>query len=304
MREIDCNSILNKGRLEIKGSCSEIATAIAKIDKLVSVRIPLQISYTYAIIILLWAFSLVIFLVAYSGSMEKFGNDLFSMFFQRNTFDLKAFGIAAAFSISICLCFRIFFLEKKLVGGKKIGLALASIRLFGCDMGKGALLQLSLDLSAHNKKAKLTHKNKQGPWTISHYYDPWLRMSGKMTDGTRFNLLVAERFQSRYRPHKRKSIRERSTTITTVKFLAKPGTNCQLNRIRNKAGSLVGLPTWATLKTLEISNTSLKLTASTSEKWSFGAKPVKGSVDFLELIALAMLSLYEILNLANQKRNA
>ena len=31
MREIDCNSILNKGRLEIKGSCSEIATAIAKV---------------------------------------------------------------------------------------------------------------------------------------------------------------------------------------------------------------------------------------------------------------------------------
>ena len=58
MREIDCNSILNKGRLEIKGSCSEIATAIAKIDKLVSVRIPLQISYTYAIIILLWLLAL------------------------------------------------------------------------------------------------------------------------------------------------------------------------------------------------------------------------------------------------------
>lgn len=180
------------------------------------------------------------------------------------------------------------------------------LKLVGEDIADEAQLTLHMDMRPATHPSKKQRQGKVGSWNVTYYLDPWLRLSGKLCDGTRFKLAMVEKHQERTKIKrsrrgkiKRKS-KQKSSTETLLQLTPKPGRYSQLQAIGGDARGAIQLPENVTVKALDASAESLSLRTLTDWRWN-SALPKGGSLSGLSgphLVSLMFLSLFQVLNLS------
>lgn len=69
--------------------------------------------------------------------------------------------------------------------------------LLATDMAPDAALRVRLDLQRVDHQSKLERTGSVGPWKVRYFTDPWLRLGGRLLDGTAFQLSLVTAHQDR-----------------------------------------------------------------------------------------------------------
>lgn len=200
--------------------------------------------------------------------------------------------------------------------------------LLSKDMSPDAQFDLALNLMPQDDQSKFSHKGKSGRWDVKHYHDPWLTLEGRLLDGTKFSLHMAEKHQARScrkrgRSGKMKFKSKSKNSSEATLFLKIKGDRYQqLATLGESAQGAVQLPPWAQTKVLDVTDESLTLRVTTPTSWKVmpaasEAKPEDAKqpkepayqgnyADGVELVMAMFLSLYQVLNLSRaiQKRQS
>jgi hypothetical protein len=171
-------------------------------------------------------------------------------------------------------------------------------RLIGVDMAPNAKLDLTLNLEPVDIKHKLVNKGKAGVWNVDYYEDSWLKLRGKLLDGTRFTLELTEKYQYRHRKKRSASgkIKHKSKTKYAVQAIVslkpKEKRYPDAEQLGQQARGALQLPQATQVK--ELSAQDNVLTLKTARKGKHGCD---SSTD---LLSGMLLSLYQVLNLSRK----
>jgi hypothetical protein len=195
---------------------------------------------------------------------------------------------------------------------RRYELAERIIRLLGRDSRHDAEVSLQIDLHRPNIKRKQVRTGKVGPWSVKYYSDPWLRVEGRLLDGTAYRLTAIEKHQLRSKTYVGRSgkMKSKSKTKSAAELIVgvkvKSRRYPELSKLGVKrARQVVQLPDWAILKACQIDapagsdRATLILRSATKQAWSCDAKgeeepPTSG----VRWFAMSILSIYQVLNLA------
>ncbi len=220
----------------------------------------------------------------------------------------------------ILLSLARYFLSKKSdFENRRYELLAKVVELLSKDMSPDAQLDLALNLLPQNDKSKFTHKGKAGHWNVQHYHDSWLSLEGRLLDGTKFSLHLAEKHQARSRM-KRSSrgkmkykSKSKNSSEATLFLKVKAEKYPQLAALGEGVQAAVQLPYWAHPKSVEVNGETLMLRVTTPTAWKVDGPPApadekaapkkkpqqQGShADGVELVMSMFLSLYQVLNLS------
>jgi hypothetical protein len=194
-------------------------------------------------------------------------------------------------------------------------LASQTLEMVMRDMDAAAPVQLSIDLNsalqAHKRTETVTHPTRQG-WKIDRFTDSWLALNGEFLDGTRFFLKFTEFHLKQYGWKRGRSGKSKYKTKTK----AKAGElelvlTCSRKKygaialLENDALGAIKLPSLVQLKQLKVTDNRLTLVVKTPA-W-FESSQIRGNqvggnqadTRLYQTIAMMLLSLYQILNLAH-----
>ncbi len=201
---------------------------------------------------------------------------------------------------------------------RRYELAERMIRFLRRDSRHDAEVSLRLDLHRPNIKRKQVRQGKLGPWSVTYYTDPWLRLQGRLLDGTAYRLTAIEKHQHRGKTYRSRSgkmkskSKTKSTTELIVGVRVKSRRYPELSKLTAKtANQVVQLPEWAILKACQIDapagsdRATLVLKSATKQAWSCElegeAEPPTSGVRWF---AMSILSIYQVLNLARASGKA
>ena len=179
------------------------------------------------------------------------------------------------------------------------------VRLLGRDMAKDAPVTVALDLTQPNDARKKVSEGQAGDWKVKYFVDPWLKLSGRLADGTSFQITLIEKFQARGKWKRSRSgknkykTKTKTSTQAAVRLFPKLKRYENLPQVVDKATSLVRLPNWVGVKNIEATADELSVTAFTSENWSVRRHDPKTTHDGVEMVATMLLSLYQVLHSSN-----
>ncbi|AKJ01129.1 hypothetical protein ATI61_114162 [Archangium gephyra] len=191
--------------------------------------------------------------------------------------------------------------------------------LLQADISPDEPVTLELDLrpATHSDKYQNEGSTRSG-WTVKHYLDPWLSLQGRLLDGTHFRLEMTERVQLRNRTKtnargkmKSKS-KQLSAAFLRVRLRVKPERYQHLERLGSSARGAVQMITGTQIKNLTVEADRVDMTLHLRIPWvaghsepppSPGSSPGNRSTEAAPLngqrvVATALLSLYQILNLS------
>jgi hypothetical protein len=179
------------------------------------------------------------------------------------------------------------------------------IRLVMADTVADAPLHLRLDMRPHTTSDKLAGEGQAGDWKVKYYLSPWLTLAGRFLDGSRFDIRLLTRFQARRkwkrsRSGKRKLKHKSKESLRVyVGLRIKPDKYAHVGQITQEAAAAVQLPPGVALHGVNFAADSLELTADVRE-WDATAQDAASSdkVSAPHLVALMLLSLYQVLNLS------
>ncbi len=97
---------------------------------------------------------------------------------------------------------------------RRYELAERIIRFLGRDSRPDAEVSLQLDLQRPNIKRKAVRNGQVGPWKVTYYTDPWLRLQGRLLDGTAYRLTAIEKHQLRSKTYRSRSGKMKSKSKT------------------------------------------------------------------------------------------
>lgn len=179
------------------------------------------------------------------------------------------------------------------------------LRLLEKDSASNAVVQARLDLGRPDARMKFVRKGSAGRWEAKFYEDQWLRLAGRLLDGTSYNLAVTERFQHRVRwttsrsgkwKNKRKT---KSATKAVLRLKPKPSKHLHLWKLAPDAANAIQLPDWAWVKSIAVEGGVLVLKVSVKVDWGVPLPDRERPwCDGVHLIAMMFLSLYQIVNLS------
>lgn len=191
--------------------------------------------------------------------------------------------------------------------------------LLGKDMSPDAQFDLALNLLPQDDKSKYVRDGKAGRWNVKHFHDPWLVLEGRLLDGTKFSVHMAEKHQARSCRKRGRSgkmkfkSKSKNSSEMTLYLKVKSEKYPQLATLGEAAQGAVQIPTWAAIKSLDVTAESLNLRVTTPTAWNVEPPPPPAdaatdnkkpklrsntSADGSELVMSMFLSLYQILNLA------
>ena len=195
---------------------------------------------------------------------------------------------------------------------RRYELAEKVLKFLGRDSRPEGQISVHLDLQRPNIKRKEVRKGKVGPWKVKYYTDPWLRIQGRLLDGTAYRLVATEKHQHRVKTYRSRSGKWKS------KSKAKSGTDLNVCvRVKSRrfpdltktnvkqVRQIVQLPEWAILKACQVDapanseRATLVLKSATKVNWS--CEPTDGEespTSGVRWFAMSILSLYQVLNLA------
>jgi hypothetical protein len=183
-------------------------------------------------------------------------------------------------------------------------------RLLGRDMPQGAPLTVSLDLAPPNDARKKTGEGTVRDWKVTHFADPWLKLSGRLADGTAFNIALVERYQARKKWARSRSgksklkSKTKIATLATISLFPKQKRYGNHEQLADRMPQFIRVPAWARVKKVSANAGALRLTTITGENWAVGKANPKQPCDGAELLVLMLLSLYQVLHASKSLRAA
>ncbi|WP_428264151.1 hypothetical protein [Haliangium sp.] len=173
-------------------------------------------------------------------------------------------------------------------------------RLVEADMASDSTLDIDADLGNPARSDKLAREGEAGHWKVKYYVDSWLSMQGRFMDGTSFAISMVHHLQKRTRwkrsssgklKHKSK---EKAKNVAVVQLRAKPQKYPRLPTLAGALTQAVQLPHQARLLMTHIDGHRMTMKVSVNDNWCEDPEGPRGS----EVIAMMLLSLYQVLNLA------
>jgi hypothetical protein len=175
------------------------------------------------------------------------------------------------------------------------------------DMRNESPITVRLDLAPPNHRRKQTGNGKAGPWKVTYFQDPWLRLRGRFADGTTFQISVLEKFQARTKTKRSSSgkmkskSKTKSSTLASVKLFPKSKRYANLGQVVPNAKKMVRLPPWGQLKNVQAKPDELALVAVTSADWTVRRLDPATQHDAVELVGKMLLSLYQVIHFSKRK---
>lgn len=211
--------------------------------------------------------------------------------------------IAGLSLLALCLGVVLYWTNAKFdLANRRYELLGELVRLLGRDMARDALFDVKLDLTAADSARKKSGTGTAGTWKVTYFTDPWLALSGRLADGTAFQIGLVDRFQNRSKwkrsssgKHKRKT-KTKSSTQTSVRLYPKAKRYADLPKVVDEAENYLQLPAWVGLKKLEATADELALTTFTKEGWSVRRLDPGTAHDGVEMVGTMLLSLYQVLH--------
>ena len=191
---------------------------------------------------------------------------------------------------------------------RRYELVAAALKLLQADTGEEAPVALSLDLRAADRKETKTGEGKVGIWSVTYHQHPWLRMRGRLLDGTSWTLTATERMQVRrktYRTSRGKTkskTKKKSATVFGLALTPKEKRYGAMTGLAQQAQAALQLPEWAGAKRVSAEEGGLVLKTMTKAAWDEPAPAGKVSGPRgSQLVGLMFLSLYQLLNTNRRK---
>lgn len=175
------------------------------------------------------------------------------------------------------------------------------------DMPTDAPANLQIDFLPHNHRGKFEGKGKVGHWNAKFFRDPWLALSGRLMDGTKFTIQMIEKQQDRYRTKrsasgklKRKTkTKNASELIVSLKIKPKRYPHLTDGAL---SPSGIQLPQWVDVKSVNVEGDSLVLRSTTKAGWNvYSEQERERGNHAVDWIVLQLLALYSVLNPARAK---
>lgn len=194
-------------------------------------------------------------------------------------------------------------LSKASLTTREVVLANRALGMLSRDMAPGAVVAFNSDFRPHDHAEKLKRTGQIHQWKTKFYVDPWLRMSGKLLDGTAFRLSATTHCQARHRWAKSRSgksklkSKKKEATVLALRLKFKPKRYPNLAKI-SQANGAVQLPPGVTLRRVGTAADSASISVKFSQWDNHSAKAVVGKTSGPHAIAMMFLSLYQILNLS------
>jgi hypothetical protein len=189
---------------------------------------------------------------------------------------------------------------------RRYELVSSALRLLAADTGEESPVALHLDLRPADRKETRVREGKVGVWSVTWHEHAWLRMRGRLLDGTSWTLSATERLQVRrktYRTSRGKTkskTKKKSATVFGLALDPKEKRYGSMAGLAQQAQAAVQLPPWAGTKRVTAEADGLVLKTLTKTMWDEpapGAKPgaskaPRGS----QLVGMMFLSLYQLLH--------
>lgn len=182
--------------------------------------------------------------------------------------------------------------------------------LLVADMAPDAALRLRLDLQPPDHQSKQTRTGAVGQWQVRYFSDPWLRLGGRLLDGTTFQLGLVTAHQARRKTRRSASGKYKTKHKTKQALRAKLRLQVKSARYpglaalaQQSAGNGVAriaaqirLPEQARIEGLDVSADGLELSAHLG-------LPDQKAAPAHHAAAMMFLGLYRVLNFvrANDK---
>ena len=185
------------------------------------------------------------------------------------------------------------------------------------DSRPDGAIHVDLDLRPANDPKKHLRDGKVGPWKVKYYADRWLRVSGRLLDGTTYHLSAMDKRQDRHKTYRSRSGKMKSKSKTKSATQLTLSLKVKTRRFPGLAGraadakGAVQLPPWASLKAVRVAapagsdKSSLMLSSVTTAPWTApepGSKPPPQ--DAVRWFAMSFLSLYQVLGSARAQKQA
>ncbi|OJT23877.1 hypothetical protein BO221_18120 [Archangium sp. Cb G35] len=196
---------------------------------------------------------------------------------------------------------------------RRYELASRLVGLLQADIAPDEPVTLELDLrpETHSDKYQNESKTPSG-WNVKHYLDPWLSLQARLLDGTHVRLEMTQRVQLRNRTKTnirgktKYQSKELSDALLRVRLRVKPERYQHLERFGSRAEGAVQLLKGTQLKDLTVEADRVDMTLHLASPWAAGNEPPPGPgsgtgpapLNGQRVVAMALLSLYQLLNLS------
>lgn len=205
----------------------------------------------------------------------------------------------------ITLLIKAYFAHKQDVEDRRYELVRTIIDLLSRDTAPDTQFKVNLSLRPADRKANFQTKGKIGHWNYKLYHDGWLHLEVKLLDGTACRIQLTERRQKRHRWKRSRSgksklkTKEKSALEAAIRLKPKTEKYTKLSELGADARGAVQLPEWAMAKGLTVEDGGLMIKAATKTEWDAPKEGDRGTGPHgVHLVAMMLLSLYQVLNLS------
>ena len=179
-------------------------------------------------------------------------------------------------------------------------------------------LEVTLNLNdPERNETQLPETEQINGWKVTFYEEEWANVSGRFSDGTRFQFLAREKFQRRVKwkrsrsgKNKRKT-KSKSTSEFTINLRVKPSKYPHLEQLEKQGRQAVRLPVDLLLRRFQVKGNAISLTTRTKASWDLESQLKSASdpanmqlgrrkFDAVEAVASMFLSLYQVLNFSRK----
>lgn len=157
---------------------------------------------------------------------------------------------------------------------RRYELVASVLRLVAADTGPEAPVALHLDLRSAERQENKQREGKVGVWSVNYYEHAWLRLRGRLLDGTSWTLTATERLQVRRKTYRSRSgktkskTKRKSMTLFGLALAPKEKRYGSMSGLAAQTEAAVQLPEWAVAKRVTAEGDGLALKAFTKLDWS------------------------------------
>ncbi|MEP3478518.1 MAG: hypothetical protein ABJZ55_04665 [Fuerstiella sp.] len=178
----------------------------------------------------------------------------------------------------------------------------------GKDIGPDETVTVAIDFRPHNHKSKFDRKGKAGKWNVKYFVDSWLTLSGRLMDGTKFNISMIEKHQDRSRTSTSRSgktkwkSKTKDASEAILQLKVKPRRYPNLSALAGTTNSHeFQLPPAVGVKAFFADDETLRLRTTSARQWDvYPMQDRPGKHDGVTWLATKLMTLYGLLNSARQ----
>lgn len=228
---------------------------------------------------------------------------------------LSTFGVVIGITGLIVLITGISrkFVHKRMdVDNRRYELAAELLRYLSKDMAPDAVVDMAIDFRAHNHKNKLDRSGKTGLWNTKFFVDPWMTLTGRLLDGTKFSITMIQKHQDRHRTKRSASgktkhkYKTKASSEAVVTLRIKPHRYPDVATLSGTVQSAsIRLPPGIRVKAFDAQNESLTLRTTTTSDWNVYPRDQREkNNDGVQWIAMKLMFLYGLLITARKAQNS